>query len=77
MFVDNAGADVVLGMLPLARELLRGGSEVRQYLLLELQTRRIPWERELDNGVRLWPASCSAARQAMRFATMLEVVKLM
>ncbi|KAK9799347.1 hypothetical protein WJX73_008823 [Symbiochloris irregularis] len=28
MFVDNAGADVVLGMLPLARELLRGGAEV-------------------------------------------------
>lgn len=28
MFVDNAGADVVLGMLPLARELLKGGCEV-------------------------------------------------
>ncbi|KAG1660836.1 hypothetical protein FOA52_008947 [Chlamydomonas sp. UWO 241] len=28
MFVDNAGADIVLGMLPLARELLRQGSEV-------------------------------------------------
>ena len=28
MFVDNAGADVVLGMLPLCRELLRGGAEV-------------------------------------------------
>lgn len=28
VFVDNAGADVVLGMLPLARELLRGGAEV-------------------------------------------------
>lgn len=28
MFVDNAGADVVLGMLPLARELLRAGCEV-------------------------------------------------
>ena len=28
MFVDNAGADVVLGMLPFARELLRMGSEV-------------------------------------------------
>ena len=28
MFVDNAGADVVLGMLPLARELLRSGAEV-------------------------------------------------
>ena len=27
-FVDNAGADIVLGMLPLARELLRMGSEV-------------------------------------------------
>lgn len=26
--VDNAGADVVLGMLPLAREFLRGGVEV-------------------------------------------------
>jgi len=36
MFVDNAGADVVLGMLPLARELLRGGSQVPQFLLLEL-----------------------------------------
>jgi hypothetical protein len=29
MFVDNSGADIVLGMLPLARELLRMGSEVR------------------------------------------------
>lgn len=28
IFVDNAGADVVLGVIPLARELLRGGSEV-------------------------------------------------
>eukprot|EP00884_Botryococcus_braunii_P001633 jgi/Botrbrau1/11470/Bobra.27_4s0010.1 len=28
MFVDNAGADIVLGMLPLARELLRMGAEV-------------------------------------------------
>ncbi len=28
MFVDNAGADVVLGQLPIARELLRGGSDV-------------------------------------------------
>ncbi|THU49471.1 hypothetical protein C4D60_Mb06t09920 [Musa balbisiana] len=27
-FVDNSGADVVLGMLPLARELLRRGTEV-------------------------------------------------
>lgn len=28
MFVDNAGADVVLGMLPFARELLRMGADV-------------------------------------------------
>ncbi|GJM99356.1 hypothetical protein PR202_ga16447 [Eleusine coracana subsp. coracana] len=28
LFVDNSGADVVLGMLPLARELLRQGTEV-------------------------------------------------
>jgi len=28
LFVDNAGADVILGMLPLARELLRRGSRV-------------------------------------------------
>jgi len=28
IFVDNAGADIVLGVLPLARELLRGGTEV-------------------------------------------------
>ncbi len=28
LFVDNAGADVVLGMLPLARELLLKGAEV-------------------------------------------------
>ena len=28
LFVDNAGADVVLGMLPLARELARHGAEV-------------------------------------------------
>ncbi|KAJ3694314.1 hypothetical protein LUZ60_009794 [Juncus effusus] len=28
LFVDNSGADVVLGMIPLARELLRRGTEV-------------------------------------------------
>jgi type II pantothenate kinase len=28
LFVDNAGPDVTLGMLPLARELLRGGTRV-------------------------------------------------
>lgn len=28
LFVDNSGADVILGMLPFARELLRKGSEV-------------------------------------------------
>jgi len=28
LFVDNAGADIVLGMIPLARELLKRGSEV-------------------------------------------------
>ncbi|MCO5574224.1 hypothetical protein L7F22_028006 [Adiantum nelumboides] len=28
IFVDNAGSDVVLGILPFARELLRGGSRV-------------------------------------------------
>ena len=28
MFVDNAGADIVLGMIPLARELLRRGTAV-------------------------------------------------
>lgn len=28
MFVDNAGADIVLGMIPLAREFLRLGAEV-------------------------------------------------
>ncbi|TYH98444.1 hypothetical protein ES332_A12G310800v1 [Gossypium tomentosum] len=28
LFVDNSGADIVLGMLPLARELLRCGTEV-------------------------------------------------
>ncbi len=28
MFVDNAGADIVLGQLPIARELLRSGTDV-------------------------------------------------
>lgn len=34
LFVDNSGADVVLGMLPLARELLRRGTEVSSFLFL-------------------------------------------
>lgn len=34
LFVDNSGADVVLGMLPLARELLRRGTEVSSLTLL-------------------------------------------
>lgn len=28
LFVDNAGADVILGMLPFARQLLKGGAQV-------------------------------------------------
>lgn len=31
LFVDNSGADVVLGMLPLARELLQRGTEVSEH----------------------------------------------
>lgn len=33
LFVDNSGADIVLGMLPLARELLRRGTEVSLFVL--------------------------------------------
>ena len=36
MFVDNAGADVVLGMLPFARELLRMGAEARIMRTLQI-----------------------------------------
>lgn len=32
MFVDNAGPDVVLGMLPFARELLKQGTKVGELL---------------------------------------------
>lgn len=28
IFVDNSGADIILGILPFARELLRRGTEV-------------------------------------------------
>jgi type II pantothenate kinase len=28
LFVDNAGADVILGMLPFARQLLKAGTQV-------------------------------------------------
>lgn len=34
LFVDNSGADIVLGMLPLARELLRRGTEVSLFILV-------------------------------------------
>jgi hypothetical protein len=30
LFVDNAGADVLLGMLPFARELVKMGTQVRR-----------------------------------------------
>ncbi|CAL8158466.1 unnamed protein product [Prunus armeniaca] len=33
LFVDNSGADVILGMLPLARELLRCGTEVSLFCM--------------------------------------------
>jgi len=33
VFVDNAGADVVLGILPLVREMLRKGVQVRMTVL--------------------------------------------
>lgn len=32
LFVDNSGADIVLGMLPLARELLHRGTEVSSFV---------------------------------------------
>jgi type II pantothenate kinase len=38
LFVDNSGADVVLGMLPLARELLRRGTEVMACTKFSCQT---------------------------------------
>lgn len=39
LFVDNSGADIMLGMLPFARELLRRGTEVRcVYCLLSFGT---------------------------------------
>lgn len=41
LFVDNSGADVVLGMLPLARELLRRGTEV--------SLRRFGTERKINS----------------------------
>lgn len=41
LFVDNAGADVVLGMVPLARELLRMGAEVRTHHQFHLYARSI------------------------------------
>jgi len=31
IFVDNSGADIILGILPFARELLRRGSQVFQH----------------------------------------------
>lgn len=36
LFVDNSGADIILGMLPLARELLRRGTEVSFFQVLEV-----------------------------------------
>lgn len=36
MFVDNAGPDVVLGMLPFARELLKQGTKVSELLVQAL-----------------------------------------
>ena len=40
LFVDNSGADVVLGMLPLARELLQRGTEV-SLLLFDASEKRL------------------------------------
>ncbi|KAH9303471.1 hypothetical protein KI387_015054, partial [Taxus chinensis] len=31
IFVDNSGADIVLGILPFARELLRRGTQVKEF----------------------------------------------
>jgi type II pantothenate kinase len=69
--VDNAGADAVLGMLPLARELLRNGSEVvmvanSQPAINDLTT------SELRSLVRKAATICpiiAAAREAANRAT--------
>ncbi|KAI7997692.1 Protein arginine N-methyltransferase 1.5 [Camellia lanceoleosa] len=39
LFVDNSGADVILGMLPLARELLRQGTEYQRAVSKALMDR--------------------------------------
>lgn len=37
IFVDNSGADIILGILPFARELLRRGTQVCSHLEIYLQ----------------------------------------
>ncbi len=63
MFVDNAGADVVLGMLPLARELLRMGAEVGGWVVLEVA--HGGWEGQARNGAEAkhWSRKACPASQ--------------
>lgn len=61
LFVDNSGADVVLGMLPLARELLRRGTEVceilrRFYALAQVGTHL--WSLMVDLDVTSGSSCC-------------------
>ena len=69
IFVDNAGADVVLGMIPLAREILRGGGEV------VLAANSLPaindvtfgeLEQVVDNASKVCPIIASAREAGKR-----------
>lgn len=67
MFVDNAGADVVLGMMPLARELLREGTEVVMVANL-LPAINDVTASELKTLVKQAAAKCHIIRDARRAA---------
>ena len=46
IFVDNSGADIILGILPFARELLRRGSQVCQYFISLFYNWKIHYDEE-------------------------------
>lgn len=61
LFVDNSGADVILGMLPLAREFLRRGTEVRISLSPSLSNDKL-LEETLKKDVFVIPTGCSSGK---------------
>eukprot|EP00252_Welwitschia_mirabilis_P002910 TRINITY_DN12918_c0_g1_i1.p1 TRINITY_DN12918_c0_g1~~TRINITY_DN12918_c0_g1_i1.p1 ORF type:complete len:874 (+),score=191.99 TRINITY_DN12918_c0_g1_i1:173-2794(+) len=75
LFVDNSGADIVLGMLPLTRELLRRGTEV-VLVANSLPALNDVTESELHSIVAEATKHCQLLRDAAEAGRLLKIGKI-